>query len=100
MRGNLIRDKFGPEYDIDLRIIDEAEYINMYLRLAKEWPWEYMTNGKKYRTVNYNGREYSIKSVSATSDALFNCIKYDFNLVIFFEMTKLKIILTMLKFIL
>jgi len=33
--GNLIRDKFGPEYDIDLRIIDEAEYINMYLRLVK-----------------------------------------------------------------
>lgn len=33
--GNLIRDKFGPEYDIDLRIIDEDEYINMYLRLTK-----------------------------------------------------------------
>ena len=34
---------------------------------AKEWPWEYMTNGEKYRTVNYNGREYSIKSVSSIS---------------------------------
>ena len=33
--GNLIRDKFGPEYDIDLRIIDEDEYINMYLWLVK-----------------------------------------------------------------
>ena len=35
---------------------------------AKEWPWEYMTNGEKYRTVKYNGREYSIKSVSAISE--------------------------------
>lgn len=33
--GNFIRDKFGTEYDIDLRIIDEDEYINMYLRLVK-----------------------------------------------------------------
>lgn len=30
---------------------------------------------------------------------LFNCIKYDFNLVILFEMTKLKLSLTMLKLI-
>ncbi|MBQ2980957.1 MAG: hypothetical protein IJD58_02405 [Lachnospiraceae bacterium] len=29
---------------------------------AKEWPWEYMTLSEKYRTVNYDGKEYSIKS--------------------------------------
>lgn len=29
---------------------------------SKEWPWEYMTLSEKYRTVNYDGREYGIKS--------------------------------------
>lgn len=33
--GNLIRDKFGPEYDIDVRTIDEGKWINMYFRLLR-----------------------------------------------------------------
>lgn len=33
--GNLIRDKFGPEYGIDTKVIDEGEWINMYLMLLK-----------------------------------------------------------------
>ena len=41
-------------------------YVNE-VGFAKEWPWEYMTNGEKYRTVNYDGREYNIKSFSSIS---------------------------------
>lgn len=33
--GKLICTKLGPEYGIDVRIIDEGEWINMYLRLVK-----------------------------------------------------------------
>lgn len=32
---NLIRDRLGPEYGIDVRIIEEGEWISMYLRLLK-----------------------------------------------------------------
>ena len=39
---------------------------------AKEWPWEYMTLSEKYRTVNYDGREYSIKSSSVLSEEVIH----------------------------
>ena len=40
--------------------------------LAKEWPWEYMTLSEKYRTVNYDGKEYSIKSSSVLSEEVID----------------------------
>ena len=39
---------------------------------AKEWPWEYMTLSEKYRTVNYDGKEYSIKSSSVLSEEVID----------------------------
>lgn len=43
-----------------------------------EWPWEYKTNGEKYQTVNFNGREYVIKSLDhigteSLGDAIGSC---------------------------
>lgn len=39
---------------------------------SKEWPWEYMTLSEKYRTVNYDGKEYSIKSSSVLSEEVID----------------------------
>lgn len=35
-----------------------------------EWPWEYLTNGEKYGTVNFNGNEYHIKNQNTVSEEL------------------------------
>ena len=35
-----------------------------------EWPWEYLTNGEKYGTVNFNGKEYRIKNQNPISENL------------------------------
>lgn len=43
------------------------QYYVSEVGFAKEWPWEYMTLSEKYQTVNYDGREYSIKSFSSIS---------------------------------
>lgn len=31
------------------------------VELDVEWPWEYKTNGEKYRVIDFNGTEYNIK---------------------------------------
>lgn len=33
--GNKIKDKYGEEYDVDCKLIDEGEYISMFLRLTR-----------------------------------------------------------------
>lgn len=38
------------------------QYYVEEVGFAKEWPWEYMTISEKFRTVNYDGKEYSIKN--------------------------------------
>lgn len=47
------------------------QYYVSEVGFAKEWPWEYMTLSEKYQTVNYDGREYSIKSFSSISAEVF-----------------------------
>lgn len=34
------------------------------------WPWEYLTNGEKYGTVNFNGKEYRIKNQNPINEKL------------------------------
>jgi len=42
----------------------DGKYIHKIVGMesAMEWPWEYKTLGEKYQTVNYDGKEYGIKS--------------------------------------
>lgn len=48
------------------------QYYVEEVGFAKEWPWEYMTLSEKYRTVNYDGKEYSIKSSSVLSEEVID----------------------------
>lgn len=48
-----------------LRDNADGKYIHQIAGMESymEWPWEYKTLGEKYQTVNYDGKEYGIKSL-------------------------------------